>query len=109
MRSISTATASSTGGRPTWWGYVHLLGDQATMPAQDRARCDQPLPPEYGRQPPDERGEHRSIRPIQTGLRIGSAQHGDFMPQHEKFDVLGRRRAPKQHQQIQKVEEDQVE
>jgi hypothetical protein len=55
----------------------------------------------HGRQSSDQRGEHRTIHPIQTGLWISSAQHGDFMPQHQKFDVLRRRRATQQHSQIQ--------
>ena len=76
------------------------------MPAQDRARRDQPMPPQRLRQPPDQRGQDRSIRPVQAALRIGSAQHGDFMPQHQKFDVLGRRRAAKELRQVQKLNED---
>jgi hypothetical protein len=79
------------------------------MPAQDRARRDQPMPSQHLRQPPNQRSQDRSIRPVQTGLRIGSAQHGDFMSQHQKLDVLGRRRAAEQLQQVQKLHEDQVE
>jgi hypothetical protein len=45
------------------------------------------------RQPPHERGEHCPIRPLQTWLRIGSAQHGDLMAQDEQLDVLGGGRA----------------
>ena len=33
----------------------------------------------------------------------------DFVTQHQKSDVLGRRRAAQHHQQIQQVEEDQIE
>jgi hypothetical protein len=44
-------------------------------------------------QPPDERGEDRSIRPVQTGLGVDSAQHGDFVTQHQELNVLRRRRA----------------
>jgi hypothetical protein len=90
-------------------GIGPLLGDQATMPAQDRARCDQAMPPQHLRQPADEGGEDRAIRPIQARLRIDSAQHGNFVAQHQQLDVLGHRRATKQHQQIQQPDEDKVE
>jgi hypothetical protein len=79
------------------------------MPAKDRAWRDQPMPPQHLRQPPDQRGEDRAIRPVQAGLRVDSAQHGDFMTQHQELDVLGRRRAAEQQQQVQQLKEDQVE
>src|SRR5436305_8653176 len=37
MRSISTATACSTGGRPRRWGYVHFLAT--------RRRCQRRIVP----------------------------------------------------------------
>jgi hypothetical protein len=37
---------------------------------------------------------------------VGSAQHGDFMPQHQKLDVLRRRRAAEQQQQVQQLKKD---
>ena len=40
---------------------------------------------------------------------MGSAQHGDFMTQHQQLDVLRRRRAAEQQQQVQQLKEDQVE
>jgi hypothetical protein len=46
--------------------------------------------PQHLRQPADKRGEHRAIRPVQSRLRIGSAQYGDFVAQHHEFDVFGR-------------------
>jgi hypothetical protein len=75
-----------------------LFRDQVTMPAQDRARRDQAMSPQHLRQPPDQRGEHRAIRPVQARCRVGSAQHGDFVTQHQEFDILGRRRAAEQEQ-----------
>jgi hypothetical protein len=30
-------------------------------------------------QHPDQRGEDCSVCPVQAGLRVGSAQHGDFV------------------------------
>jgi hypothetical protein len=76
------------------------------MPAQDRARRDQPeLTRRLGQQA-DQRGEHRSIRPIQARLRISSAQHSDLVAQDKQFDILGRRRATEQHQPTEQPNED---
>jgi hypothetical protein len=74
-------------------GICPFLGDQAMMPAQDRARRDQAMPAQHHGQGLDQRGEHRAVRPVQARPRLGSAQHGDFVTQHQKFDILGRRRA----------------
>ena len=40
-------------------------------------------------QPPDEGGEHGSVGPVQAWSWVGAAQDGDFVAQHEEFDVLG--------------------
>jgi len=109
MRSINKATVFLDGWTPDAVGIGPFLGDQTTMPAQHRAGSDQAMPPQHPRQPPDQRGEHRSIRPVQARPRVGSAQHGDFVAQHQEFDVLGCRRAAEQQQQVHKLEEDQVE
>jgi hypothetical protein len=77
------------------------------MPAQNCSRRDQAISPQHWWQPPDERREDRSIRPAQTGLWVDSAQHGDFVTQHQQLDVLGCRRAAKQQQQVHKLKEDQ--
>jgi hypothetical protein len=68
------------------------------MPAQDRAWCDQAMSAQHLRQSPDQRGEDRSIRSVQAWCRVGSAQHGEVVAQHQEFDVLGRRRAAEQQQ-----------
>jgi hypothetical protein len=100
-RVIDGRTSDAMGRRP-------LLGDQAMMPAQDRARCDQAMLPQHLRQPADEGSEDRAIHPVQARLRVGSAQHDDFMAQHQELDVLGHRRATEQQQQVQQPEEDKV-
>jgi hypothetical protein len=41
-------------------------------------------------------GEHRSIHPVQARCRVGSARHGDFVTQHQEFDILGCRPAAEQ-------------
>ncbi len=63
------------------------------MPAQDGARGDQAMAAQRSRQPPDERGEHGPVRPLQAGSGVGAAQHRDLVPQHEELDVLGAGRA----------------
>jgi hypothetical protein len=78
------------GWTPDAVGIRPFLGDQVPVPAQDRARRDQSMSPQHLRQPADKRGEHRSIRPVQSGLRVGSAQYGDFVAQGQEFDVFGR-------------------
>ncbi len=79
------------------------------MPAQDRVRGDQAMATQRSRQPPHERGEHGPIRPLQTWLRIGTAQHGDLMAQDEQLDVLGGGRATQQQEQPQHLLEDQIQ
>ena len=66
-----------------------LAGGQAAVPAQDGAGGDQPVRSQPSRQEPDQRGHHRPAGPVQPGPRMGSAQHGDLVPQ--QFGVLGGR------------------
>jgi hypothetical protein len=42
-------------------------------------------------QEPDQRGEDRAVGPVQPGPRMGAAQHGGLVPQHEQLGVLGGR------------------
>ena len=79
------------------------------MPAQDRVRGDQAMAAQRSGQPPDERGEHGPIRPLQARSGVGAAQHGDLMPQHEQLDVLGGGRATQQQEQPEHLLEDQVQ
>ena len=79
------------------------------MPAQDRARRDQPELTQRLGQQADQRGEHRSIRPIQARLRISPAQHSDLVAQDKQFDILRRRRATEQHQPTEQPDEDQIQ
>jgi len=49
--------------------------------------------------------------PDQSGPGLGhdAAEHGDIVPQHQQFRVLGRRRAAEQHKPASKPNEDQIE
>jgi hypothetical protein len=61
------------------------------------------------RQEPDQRGEDCAVGPVQPEPGIGTAQHGDLVPQYEQFDVLGGRRPAEQDQPAAEPDEDEVE
>ena len=68
------------------------------MPAQDRVRSDQALATQCLRrsclrQPLDEGGEDRSVRPVHAWLWVGATEDCDLVAQHEELDVLGGGRA----------------
>ena len=69
---------------------------EAAMPAQDRVRSDQAATPQGPRQPPYEGGEYGPVCPVHARTRVGAAQDGDLVAQHEELDVLGGRRAAQQ-------------
>ncbi len=46
---------------------------------------------------------------LSPGLGLGAAQHGDLVPQHQQFGVLGRRRAAEQDKPVAEPNEDQIE
>jgi hypothetical protein len=52
----------------------------------DRTPLTTPMP---CRQQPDQRGQDRAVGPVEPGPRIGAAQHGDLVPEHEQLGVLG--------------------
>ena len=79
------------------------------MPAQDRARGDQAVAAQPRRQPPDQGGEDGPVGPVQAWSRVGAAEHGDLMPQHQQLDVLDGRRASQQQDQSQDLLEDQIQ
>ena len=68
-----------------------LPGDQAAVPPEHSAGRDQPVHPQASGQEPDKRGEDRPVGPVQARPRMGAAQHGNLVPQHEQLNVLGRR------------------
>jgi hypothetical protein len=64
-----------------------LSGDQAAVPPQDGTGGDQPVCPQPSRQERNQRGQDRSVGPVEPGPGIGAAQHGDLVPQHQQFGV----------------------
>ena len=57
--------------------------DRAAVPAQDGTGGDQPVHPQPCWQEPDQRGQDRLVGPVEPEPRVGTAQHGDLVPQHE--------------------------
>ena len=86
-----------------------LPGDQAAVPPQDSARGDQPVRSQPCWQEPGQGGEDRAVGPVQPGPRMGPAQHGDLVPQHEQLRVLGGRRPAGPDQPTAEPDEDEIE
>jgi hypothetical protein len=63
--------------------------DQAAVPPQDGSRGDQAVCAQLARQVTNECCHDGSVGPVEPGPGIGTAQHGDFMPQDEQLRVLG--------------------
>jgi len=84
-----------------------LLG--YSLPPQDGAGSDQPVHPQPHWQEADQRGEDRTVGPVEPGPQMGAAQHGGLVPQHEQFGVLGGCRPAKQDQPAAEPDEDEVE
>ena len=64
---------------------------------------------QFAGQPPHERGEHGPVRPVQARPWVGAAQDGNLVAEDEELDVLGGRRATRQHDQPEHLPEEQVE
>ena len=64
------------------WGFV------CGVPAQDCAWGDQAMTAQDCGQSSDEGGEHGPVRQVQARRRVGSAEDGDLVTQHEQLDVL---------------------
>jgi hypothetical protein len=77
------------------------------MPAQDRIRGDQAMAAQCSWQPPDEGGEDGPVRPVQAGSRVGAAEYGNLVPQHEQFDDFGGGPTAQQQDQPQQLQEEQ--
>jgi hypothetical protein len=77
------------------------LGDQPTVPPQDRGRGHQAMPAQRRGEASDQGGEQGSVGPVQPRLRVGSAEYGDLVTQDKELDVLGRRCAGEQRQPAQ--------
>ena len=75
------STRSGRLGRPA-------AGEELSVPAQDRARCDeQPEPAADGEQSA-EGGDHGSVGPAHPRPRRPPSQHGELVAQDEDLDLL---------------------
>jgi hypothetical protein len=72
-------------------------GDELSVPAQDRGRCDQQPESATGGYKPGEGGDHGSVGPPHTGPWCASLQRSQLMPQDEmsiSFSAASRVAAP---------------
>jgi hypothetical protein len=59
------------------------------MPAQDGDWGDQAVATQCARQPPGESGEDGPVCPVHAWSRVGAAEYGHFVAEHQEFNVLG--------------------
>ena len=79
-------------------GLSPLNCNQPPVPAQHRARGDEPMHAKVPGQQPDQHREQRTVGQVQTRLRIGPAQDRHFMAQYKQLNVLGRAATTQQQQ-----------
>ena len=58
---------------------------------------------------PAPRSPHSAVGPVQAGPRIGAAQHGDLVPEHQELGVLGGGWPAEQDQPAADLAEDEIE
>jgi hypothetical protein len=105
-RATAAALIAAVASEPVPVSHVAY---EMAVPAQNGVRSDQAVAPKCSGQPPDQGGEHGTIRPVQAWSRVGAAEHRDFMPQDEQLDVLGGGRPAHQQDQSEHPLEDQIE
>src|ERR1035438_4597101 len=86
-----------------------LALDQAAVPGQQRARCDEPMGAQHGGQQPGERRQDRSVGPVRLGPGDLTPEHCDLMTEDHDLRVLGRLAAAEQYQPAKDPDRDQVE
>jgi hypothetical protein len=85
-----------------------LPGDQAAMPAQQRARRHQPVRPQRLRQRAGQSRQDRTIRPRQPPPSSLTAQHRDLATQHQNLQVFGHLASREQGKPADHPAEDQI-
>jgi hypothetical protein len=83
-RPVSVAISALTGGRPVRCGQVHVR--------VTRRRCHRRTVPGVTSRCIRSRGgrsRFSAAGPVEPGPRMGAAQHGDLVPQHEQPGLLG--------------------
>jgi hypothetical protein len=89
MHADSNDGTTATSPRTACGTQATALSDQAAVPPQDGAGRDQPVRPQPSGQEAYQRGEDRTVGPVQPWPAMGAAQHGNLVPQHEQLEVLG--------------------
>ena len=99
-----------TGPRPTWpFRVCPPACDQPLMPAQQRARRDQPMSPQHAWQQPGQRRQDCPVGPVRPGPGDLTTEHRDLMTEHHDLRLFGRLAATEQHQPAEYPDHDQVE
>ena len=79
------------------------------MTTQDGARGDQAVAAQPRRQPPDQGGENRPVRPVPAWFRVGAAEYGDLWRNNQQLDDLCGRPAACQQDESEYLLEDQIQ
>jgi hypothetical protein len=85
-----------------------VTGDEVGVPAQQDSGRHQSQAAQLGGQQPAQRAEVRPVDPGQRWVRVGSAQYGELVSEHQDLDVLGSVRAGEERQPAQRADEHQV-
>jgi hypothetical protein len=67
-----------------------MAGDQPPVPAHDRGRGDQPVRRQRPGQEPGQRGEHRSVGPVQPRRGVLPAQDRVLVTEDQDLYIFGR-------------------
>ena len=79
------------------------------VPPEHSAGRDQPVRPQPSGQVPDQRGQDGAVGPVQAEPRLGAAQDGDLVPQHQQFRVSSTPMSGQAGQPAAEPDEDQIE
>jgi hypothetical protein len=83
--------------------------DQPPVPAQQRARRNQPAHPLRPGEQPGQGGEHRPVGPVQLRPGVLPQRHRDLLAQHQQLGVLRPRWACQQRHPVDQADEHQVQ
>ena len=86
-----------------------VVGDEASMPTQDRVGSHEEDGPAVTAEHTRERGEDRSVGGFEARPCNLAVQHGELVAQHEDLDILGTISAATQHQQVDHEPDETIE
>jgi hypothetical protein len=82
--------------------------NEISVPAQQRAWCDEQVPATGCRQYSGQCTDDRAIRPREAWTGDLTTQHGQLVPQHQNLRVLGRPRTREQNSPGDQPKKDQI-